>query len=101
MPEIKEVDTLVLTHEQKIAELNTAVGVLEHANKQAHDEIEKLRADLKKAKAGRAAPEGNYAVFKGQTYPIIGDFRADQNFTEVKKGHCEEGITLLAIQRPH
>lgn len=39
--------------------------------------------------------------FMGNTYRIIGDFRADNTFVEVKRGHCPEGVTLLAIDKVH
>lgn len=64
-------------------------------------------ADLKKqlkdvqSSKGPSAPEGDYAFFGGEFHKIIGDFRADNTFAEVKRGHCPEGVTLLAIARSH
>lgn len=100
------VDTAVLTPEQKIKELTEQVASLQAANealaKETGEQIESLKQKLKKKEpAAPAAPEGNYAVFEGQTYKITGDFRADSTYSEVKKGHCHEGVTLLAIERPH
>lgn len=61
-----------------------------------------LERKLKKAVAAKdSLPEGDYAKFKGVIYQIIGDFRSDSTYSEVKRGHCPEGITLLAIERPH
>lgn len=97
------VDTAVLTHEQKIKELTDKVAALEADNaalaKSAETQIDSLKLQLKER--ATAQPSGDYAVFGGVTYKIIGDFRADNTFSEVKKGHCDEGITLLAIERPH
>lgn len=40
-------------------------------------------------------------VLGGVTYDITGTYRADNTFSEVKRGHCEEGVTLVAIGKPH
>lgn len=47
-----------------------------------------------------AAPVGDRVVLGGLNYAIAGTFRADNTFVEVKRGHCEEGITLVAINKP-
>lgn len=47
----------------------------------------------------RADSEGDYVSLDGQVHPIIGVFRADNTFTEVKRGHCDEGVTLVAIPK--
>ncbi len=63
--------------------------------------VKMLQADLKKVKSLPQVPEGDYASFKGVIYNIIGDYRADNTFAEVKRGNCFEGVTLLAIERQH
>ena len=69
---------------------------------------DKVEADLARVlhthaedEAVNQVPTGDYASFGGTTYAIIGDFRADNTFAEVKRGYCPEGITLLAINKPH
>lgn len=116
------VDTAVLTESQKIKELQAKVLELETelslASEHEHEidagyetnitsfenrikELEKKNADLVKKSKTLSVPSGDYVVFKGETHQIIGDFRADANFDQVKKGHCDEGITLIAIARLH
>lgn len=58
-------------------------------------QVEKKNLELAKS----AAPEGDHVVFEGKTYAVKGAFRADNTFAEVKRGHCEEGCTLIAIER--
>lgn len=65
-------------------------------------EFQRKRADKLEAQLKRTAPEsprGDHAVVGGKSYPIVGSFRADNTFVEVKKGHCDEGLTLLAIDK--
>lgn len=115
-PEAPAATTMILTFEQKCKELQAEVTAL-RAEKEAETaalaqdlasakqrivELEKKNADLlKKVKATRELPEGDYASWKGEIYPIVGDFRADNTFHHVKTRDCDEGLTLLAIPRPH
>ena len=73
-------------------------------------ELEKKNADLtKKLKEAKTEPvaappaslPSNAVFLDGVQYEIHGTFRADNTFSEVKRGHCEEGVTLVAISRPH
>ena len=70
-----------------------AIKGLVEQNDELHSEIDRI------GKAGRL--EGDYASWKGEIYPIVGDYRADNTFHHVKTRDCEEGLTLLAIPRPH
>jgi hypothetical protein len=69
------------------------------------DELEKklkaanARAD--KAEAQAKGPQGNHVILDGQCHKVIGVFRADNTFVEVKRGHCDEGVTLVAIDKVH
>lgn len=70
---------------------------------QLQAQVAELQAQLKaaKSKKGPQLLEGDYVSWRGEVHQIIGDFRADNTFAEVKRGHCPEGVTLLAIARPH
>lgn len=68
----------------------------------------KLEAALKElSERPAAAPPGaeeryGFAVYlDGVRCQVLGDFRADNTFVEVKRGHCPEGVTLLAIDKIH
>lgn len=65
----------------------------------------KLEAALKDvqitAKVAPVAGSGITVAIDGVTQTVIGNFRADNTFAEVKRGHCPEGVTLVAIDRPH
>lgn len=74
------------------------------------DDLEKrlkiAAAAVRKYEAARgqlevAAPTGDRVVLGGLDYMITGTFRADNTFVEVKRGHCEEGVTLIAIDKVH
>ncbi len=65
---------------------------------EAQAQIKKLESELK---SKPVVPTGDYASFKGEIHTIIGDYRADNTFAEVKRGNCFEGVTLLAIERQH
>jgi hypothetical protein len=67
----------------------------------AKHEFQRKRADKAEAKLKLApgSPAGDHVVLEGRVYPIVGSFRADNTFVEVKRGHCDEGITLVAIQK--
>lgn len=67
------------------------------------DEVLKLQEEmglLRKTKVAKT-PTGDYVSFKGEHHKVIGDFRADNTFSEVKRGHCPEGVTLIAIEKQH
>lgn len=93
-PEISVVTNQSNSELSRIQEENKNLSI---KLKQAEQEIAALNKKLSKNKM----PTGNYAVFNGTTYEIIGDYRADNTFAEVKRGNCDEGITLLAIQKVH
>jgi chromosome segregation ATPase len=61
-------------------------------------EFQRKRADKLEALA-KLAEESNFVALEGKSYPIKGVFRADSTFVEVKRGHCDEGVTLIAIDR--
>lgn len=93
--------------EDRIKELEAqlqAVEATHTAQAKRGDELEKrvkdLNAKLKVSEAHQTArPTGNHVVLAGKTYAVLDTFRADNTFVEVKKGHCDEGITLVAIQK--
>ena len=98
--------TIILTFEQKCKELQAEVDALKkEAGDSAQElagaskKIKLLEEQLKKQKS--AVPTGDCVIFEGKTYEIKGHFRADNTFVEVKRGHCDEGCTLIAIARPH
>lgn len=64
----------------------------------ANAQIKDLQA---KAKKGAAAPPADGVYIGGTRHDIIGNFRADNTFVEVKRGHCPEGVTLVAIAKNH
>ena len=78
------------------------------------EDIEALTEDLKGAdgkiaeleKAAKKSsrmqlPAGDYVSLGGVIHPVTATFRADQTFAEVRKGHCDEGVTLVAIAKLH
>jgi hypothetical protein len=48
-----------------------------------------------------ASPKGTHVVLDGVRHDVIGAFRADNTFVEVKRGYCPEGVTLVAIDKKH
>ena len=71
--------------------------------KRADDLQVQLTAATAKGKAAPTSPtpKHDHAVVGGVVHRIIGNFRAGNTFEEVKKGHCPEGVTLLAIEKAH
>lgn len=65
-----------------------------------HD-FQRKRADKAEGQLRRATPaqDGDRVVLGGQIHRVINCFRADNTFVEVKRGHCDEGITLVAIDK--
>lgn len=53
----------------------------------------------KKLGAAKSAPTGNVVMLEGKSYVVLGTYRASPTWDEVKKGHVEEGRTLVAIDR--
>lgn len=80
------------------AELKSASGKLDLQRKRA----EKLEAMLRTQKSESLPIRSGFEVrVDGVEYHVLGDFRADNTFAEVKRGHCPEGVTLVAIDKPH
>lgn len=115
---IKELETQLMAVEKTHAFQAERADKLEADLKVANEKLllqkkraDKLMADISakaaseqtkdQKPAGEALSQGNVVFFRGVAYPIIGDFRADNTFAEVKRGHCPEGVTLVAIDRPH
>jgi hypothetical protein len=119
----KEWEAKVSERDARIKELEAQLQSVEKTHAFQAERADKLEADLKVAnekhefqrkRATRLestlkdlqkpsepiAPEGEI-VFKGQSYRVLGDFRADNTFAEVKRGHCPEGVTLIAIDKAH
>lgn len=63
------------------------------------DERQKAIDDLREQTG--SADGHDHVILGGVAHEIIGTFRADSTFVEVKRGHCEEGVTLVAIGKPH
>lgn len=63
--------------------------------------IDTLRRDLAAKEATAVRPPASAVVLDGEIHPIIGMFRADNTFNEVKRGNCPEGVTLVAIDKTH
>lgn len=70
----------------------------------------RLESDLNKEKmlnasltvaTEKASPVHDCVVLDGIEYDVVATFRADSTFVEVKRGHCNEGVTLVAIGKPH
>jgi hypothetical protein len=109
----------------RINELETQLQAVEKTHAFQAERADKLEADLKtsnekhefqKKRAGKleaalkdlstsakaASPtSGIVVIVDGVTQTVIGDFRADNTFVEVKRGHCPEGVTLVAIDKRH
>lgn len=69
---------------------------------QGRHEFQRKRADRAEAKLKSqpaAASSKDCVLLDGAAYDIIGTFRADNTFVEVKRGHCDEGTTLVAIKK--
>lgn len=83
------------------AELKAANERLEASKKRAL-KLEAALKDQKEVSRGPTIPsQGISVVVDGVVHPSIGSFRADNTFVEVKRGHCPEGVTLIAIDKQH
>lgn len=66
------------------------------------DDLEKTNTQLQvKLKANKSAPTGDVVYLGGVSYPVVTTVRADQTFVEVKRGHVNEGATLVVIDKQH
>lgn len=112
---IKELEGLLKSVEETHAfqadraeKLEAQVKALSEKHSFQKKRADRLESDVAKLAKRQAEDEtvakansADHVVFDGKTYPVIGDFRADNTFAEVKRGHCPEGVTLIAIDRPH
>ncbi len=94
--------------DERITQLETELKASNDRHELQRKRATKLEAELGRLQrksaedeAASARPSGDYVQFRGATYDIIGDFRADNTFAEVKRGHCPEGVTLIAIDKTH
>jgi len=112
-------ETTTKTPEQRIVELQAQLKAVEdtHAfqakrgdeletklgDLQAKHDFQRKRADKAEAtlKIRQTAVPTDQVILGGVSYGIVGTFRADNTFVEVKRGHCEEGATLVAIDKVH
>ena len=123
IPKRATVDASAEDQDPRDQEISASEAALDLLLRERNDELEKAKAELKQAGIDRegdantiarlleenaelrerakkqkpsktSAPEGDHVVFRGH-------FRADNTFAEVKRGHCDEGCTLIAIARPH
>ncbi len=81
------------TNRANVAEKNYAVL--------AADSLGKINALTKKLKDNKSAPTGDVVFLEGKSYPVVTTVRADNTFHEVKRGHVEEGATMVVISRVH
>lgn len=86
------------TLEGQVRELTRKNKALHKMLAEQADRVRSLEASLE---SERADPNDDYVMLGGKAHPIIGNFRADNTFVEVKRGHCPEGITLIAIDKVH
>lgn len=99
-------DAQIALLKSQIADLRKELDASEADNdalaRSADAKIADLKEQLRVAtdRPTLALSEG-YAMFQGQTYKIVGDYRADNTFVPVKQGYCDEGLTLLAIDKVH
>lgn len=66
--------------------------------------LKEREVELEAATKKQAALEtagGRMVFLDGEAHEVIGVFRADNTFTDVKRGYCPEGATLVAIAKPH
>lgn len=101
---IKELEDLLKSVEKTHAFQADRADKLEADLKAANEKhnFQKKRADKLEAFSKNAPPaKGIFVLIDGVQYESIGDFRADNTFVEVKRGHCPEGVTLVAINKQH
>jgi len=112
VPVIDQFAVQVQQRDTRIAELEALLK--EQTDKHSYqtkraDDLEKrlkvAAAAVRKYETARAAEAeataSDRVVLDGQEHRIIGAFRADSTFVEVKRGHCPEGVTLVAIDKTH
>lgn len=73
--------------------------------KKRAEKAEALLKDLEKRPVTKVVSDpvgtNDCVILGGISWPIVGNFRADNTFVEVKRGHCHEGLTLIAINKQH
>lgn len=99
--------------DQRIADLESQVSSLskqvENLNsendiiaKNADVKIDALKKKLREAQAASAVPtQGDIVYLGGVAYQVLGTYRADNTFAEVKRGYVNEGSTLVNIAKEH
>lgn len=82
------------------ADLKTANEKHNFQRKRA-EKLEGSLRDLQSVAKAPAVGAGIVVLIDGVSQSVLGDFRADNTFAEVKRGHCPEGVTLIAIDKKH
>lgn len=86
---INELELQIDAAAKKIDELAAELSAAQASN-------EKLS---KKLGAAKSAPTGDVVTLGGKSYAVLHTVRANATFDEVKKGHVDEGRTLVVIDR--
>lgn len=81
--------------------LEKALAAALTISEQRQAEIDRLRSVVEIAASSAVLPQGDVVILNGETHDVVGTFRADNTFMPVKQGYCDEGVTLVAIGKPH
>ena len=84
-------------------ELNRKASAFEDRVKSFEAEVLDFETKREKSSQGPDAlvGDGGSVFWNGEYHQVIGTYRADNTFVEVKRGHCPEGVTLIAISKSH
>ena len=85
-------DSKVLELEASLVEANRQLEY--HANR-----ADRAETELKDLKNTKFTPEGNVVYLDGVQYSVLNIVRADNTFHEVKRGHVNEGLTMVVIDK--
>lgn len=105
MDENKEFDgnrskTKVDDRDAEIASLREKIEVKDKEIKDLSTQVKSLSSKKTTEKTVAVEPvDSTHVRVDGKNHKILGMFRADNTFVEVKRGHCHEGVTLVAIDR--
>ena len=103
------------SRDARISELESQLKSVESTHAFQAERADGLEQELKKLdekyqfwkkRAGKLEAQsksraGISVTIDGQVQNVIGDYRADNTFVEVKRGFCPEGVTLIAIDKIH
>jgi hypothetical protein len=65
------------------------------------DLVKSLQKENAKLKKTSVTVENNTVYLDGVSYPILTAVRADNTFSEVKRGNVDEGVTMVVINKAH